>query len=210
MAEAPKKRGRPRLTEAEKKRRAAEKAARPRNKPGPKPGSKRKATPKAKPAPVVMLNDEGIGGEETKRGRGNPGKWKPEYVEQARKLAEAGFTDKQMADWFEISTVTFYAWTARHPDFLNAIKISKKVPDDKIERTLFHRACGYSFESEKIFNNQGEIIRVSTVEHVPPDPTSMIFWLKNRRPDKWRDKKEVDLNPHEDWLSKVAALEGAD
>ena len=60
--------------------------------------------------------------------------------------------------------------------------------DDRVERSLYHRAVGYSFESEKIFHHQGEVVRVPIIEHVPPDVGAAMSWLKNRRPDKWRDK----------------------
>ena len=52
-----------------------------------------------------------------------------------------------------------------------------------VERSLYSRAVGYSFNSEKIFcNKDGEVTRVPIVEHVPPDVTAQIFWLKNRKP----------------------------
>lgn len=127
---------------------------------------------------------------EEPRGRGRPSEFKPEYVEQARKLAEAGFTDQQMADWFECDKTTFYRWCARHEEFRHSIKIAKDGADDRVERSLYHKACGYTFDSEKIFNHQGEIVRAKCVEHVPPDTTAAIFWLKNRR--GWKDKSEVD------------------
>lgn len=48
-------------------------------------------------------------------------------------------------------------------------------------------------EEIKVLQN-GEVVRVQTVKHYPPDPTSMIFWLKNRQPQDWRDKTEVELS----------------
>ena len=46
-------------------------------------------------------------------------------------------------------------------------------------------------QEEVIMQYQGKPIRVKTTKHYPPDPTSMIFYLKNRRPDRWRDKQEL-------------------
>jgi CheY-like chemotaxis protein len=55
------------------------------------------------------------------------------------------------------------------------------------------RAVGYSFNSEKIFcNKDGEVTRVPIVEHVPPDVTAQIFWLKNRKPTEWRDVQQME------------------
>lgn len=52
---------------------------------------------------------------------------------------------------------------------------------------------GYSHKSVKIFMPAGKDAPVYAdfIEHFPPDTTAMIFWLKNRQPDKWRDKRDV-------------------
>ena len=70
------------------------------------------------------------------------------------------------------------------------LKSGKEVADNRVERSLYNRAVGYTFDSEKVFQHQGEIVRAKTVEHVPPDTTAGIFWLKNRKPAEWRDKIE--------------------
>jgi hypothetical protein len=74
--------------------------------------------------------------------------------------------------------------------FLHAIKKSKSIANDLIEATLFQRATGYSHKEEKIFCSEGQIVTHETTKHYPPDPTSMIFWLKNREPDRWKDKQK--------------------
>lgn len=141
---------------------------------------------------------------------GRPSSYQPEYAEQARKLCELGATDIEIADFFEVSDRTVYRWQLKYPDFCQALKAGKDAADDRVERSLYHKATGYTFESEKIFNYQGEIVRASTREHVPPDTVSMIFWLKNRRPEQWRDKTEHVIR-HEisqmsdDDLARIAA-----
>ena len=63
-----------------------------------------------------------------------------------------------------------------------------------VERSLYSRAVGYSFNSEKIFcNKDGEVTRVPIVEHVPPDTASMIYWLNNRDPENWRQRRDVNV-----------------
>ena len=74
---------------------------------------------------------------------------------------------------------------------MESLTRSKAEADAQVEQSLYRRATGYSHKSEKIFNFQGEIIRAQTVEHYPPDTTAMIYWLKNRQPDKWRDRREI-------------------
>jgi hypothetical protein len=121
---------------------------------------------------------------------GRPSAFKPEYVEQAKKLCELGATDVEMADFFKVAVSTFYLWKNKQPEFSEALKAGKSAADERVERSLYHKAVGYTFESEKVFQFQGQIIRAPTREHVPPDTTAMIFWLKNRRADEWRDKTE--------------------
>lgn len=117
---------------------------------------------------------------------GRPTLFKPEFVEQAAKLARMGAKDTELAEFFDVNVDTIYRWKNVHPEFSEAVKIGKDEFDDRVERSLFERATGYSFASEKIHvTKDGEVIRVPTIEHCPPDPTSMIFWLKNRQRAKW-------------------------
>ena len=126
---------------------------------------------------------------------GRPTLYKSEYAEKARKLCEKhGFTDKDLAEVFDVSEVTVNAWKNQHPKFLKSISDAKDFRDSGVERSLYDRAMGYSHPEEKIFSNQGEIVRADTTKHYPPDPTSMIFWLKNRQPAKWRDKVEIEAH----------------
>lgn len=126
--------------------------------------------------------------------RGRPTSFKTEFVEQARKLCELGATDLELADFFEVDVSTVYRWKHTHPDFCEALLVGKDALDDRVERSLYQRAVGYSFNSEKVWQYQGAVVRTDTVEHVPPDPGAAMSWLKNRRSDKWRDKQEVEHN----------------
>ncbi len=118
--------------------------------------------------------------------------YRDEYAREAKKLCQLGATDRDLAEFFEVTTVTIWRWQARYPEFSAALNRAKDAADDRVERSLYSRATGYTFDSEKIFNNDGEITRVQTTEHVPPDVTACIFWLKNRRPAEWRDKTDHD------------------
>jgi len=69
----------------------------------------------------------------------------------------------------------------------------KDEADNRVERSLYARATGYSYDAVKIFHTKdGKIIKVPYTEHVPPDVTAQIYWLKNRRPDRWRDVQNID------------------
>lgn len=126
--------------------------------------------------------------------RGRPTGYRVEFNEQAAKLCKLGATDVDLADFFNVSIATIKRWGSQYPDFRASLKAGKDEADDRVERSLYLKAVGYTFDSEKVFNNQGQIVRAATREHVPPDTTAMIFWLKNRRPEAWRDKTEVDHN----------------
>lgn len=122
---------------------------------------------------------------------GRPTDYRPEYVEQVEKLCALGATDVELADFFEVGLATVRRWATVHPEFRAAMKVGKAEADDRVERSLYHRAMGYTFESEKIFQHQGQIVRTSTVEHVPPDTVAAQFWLKNRRSQDWKDRQEL-------------------
>lgn len=121
-----------------------------------------------------------------------PSKYDPAFCDQARKLCKLGATDIEVADFFAVSVATLNNWKAAHPAFLDALKEGKTEADARVVDSLYHRAVGYSFDSEKVFQFQGKVIRAPVREHVPPDTTACIFWLKNRQAADWRDKQEHD------------------
>ncbi len=121
----------------------------------------------------------------------NAHKFRLHYVTQVQKLAARGFTDAEMAEFFEISVVTLQKWRAYNTAFRKASKIGKDAFDDRVESALGMRAVGFEKRSEKVFNEKGKIIRVDTVDYYPPDVKAAQIWLNNRRPDKWRERKEI-------------------
>lgn len=124
---------------------------------------------------------------------GRPSKYKPEFVEQARKLCLLGATDRELADFFGVTDVTLNTWKLRHPEFLESLKLGKEAADARVEKSLYHRARGYSHDAVKILmTKDGDVYREEYVEHYPPDTTACIFWLKNRKTADWRDKQEVE------------------
>ena len=127
-------------------------------------------------------------------------KFQPEFIEQARKLAEMGHTDAEMAEFFEVSLRSFHAWKSRHPELSVALKLGKPEADARVTRSLFQRAVGYTcpetvvqFEKRKDKNGRTRVIvhKAEFDKHYPPDTTAGIFWLKNRRPAEWRDKQTI-------------------
>jgi hypothetical protein len=127
-------------------------------------------------------------------GGGRPTKYRAQYPRQAKQLAKLGATDLEIARFFEIHIDTFYTWCHEHPKFSDAIRLGKAPTDRRVERSLYHRATGYSYPAVKIMVCANEVREIPYMEHVPPDSTAMIFWLKNRRRDKWRDFKATELS----------------
>jgi hypothetical protein len=124
---------------------------------------------------------------------GRPSSYRPEFAKQVKKLCELGATDPDIADFFEVSIRTVERWKSEHAEFCRALKENKEVANQRVERSLYQRANGYTFDSVKIFPptaHRPDLLEVPYREHVPPDTTACIFWLKNRKPEEWRDRQE--------------------
>ena len=122
---------------------------------------------------------------------GRPSAYKDEFAEQGRKLASVGLNDTEIMEFFEISPPTFYGWLKKHPEFLNEIRRGRTIAGAHVAHALYRRAIGYSYESVRIFvRKNGQVVRVHTVKHLPPDTRACIFWLTNRAPEHWGNKVE--------------------
>ena len=129
------------------------------------------------------------------------GKYEKWLTEQSLTLLEgwarSGLTDQDIAKNIGISRSTLNVWRERFPQIANAISAGKEVADYAVENALFRRAVGYETEEEtleRLFDKttgKFEMRVTKTVrKRVAPDTVAAIFWLKNRRPDKWRDWAE--------------------
>ena len=128
-----------------------------------------------------------------KKAGGRPTLYNPEMLPKIEEYARKGLTNEQIAKNLNISTTALYEWQNKYVEFANALKAGKEVADREVENALYKRATGYSCSEDKIFLGPGgQPVIVPTTKHYPPDPTSMIFWLKNRQPQKWRDRQEVE------------------
>lgn len=121
-----------------------------------------------------------------------PSKYRPEFAAQALKLCRLGATDKELADFFQIAEATLNNWKQDHPAFLESLKEGKGLADAEVADKLFKRATGYEHKAVKISASpDGREHVTEYIERYPPDTTAAIFWLKNRRPDVWRDKQDI-------------------
>lgn len=97
--------------------------------------------------------------------RGRPSKYSEALLPGVQERALAGETDKEIADGIGVSLSTLKLWKTAHPEFSAALKAWKAEADDAVEHSLYRRALS-------------------------GDTTAMIFWLKNRRKDEWRDRQD--------------------
>ncbi len=128
---------------------------------------------------------------------GRPSKYKDEYCEQAEKLARLGATDKEMADFFGVTEQTLNNWKTdkdgNETPFFESLKRGKLEADARVADSLYHRALGYSCREDKVFLVDKEPLIVPMIKQYPPDSTACFFWLKNRRPNEWREKQDINL-----------------
>ena len=133
------------------------------------------------------------------------GKYEYWLTEEGLLLLEAwardGLTDEQIANKMGISRKTLYEWSKKYGDICNTLKKGKEIADIQVENALFKKTQGYNakikkaFKVKEILYKDGkkvkEIEKIEYAEdevHIPADTTAQIYWLNNRRPDKWRNK----------------------
>ena len=147
------------------------------------------------------------------------GKYKEWLTEESLLRLEAwardGLTDEQIADNIGIRRETLYDWKKKYPHISNALKRGKDVVDIQVENALLNKAQGITktlikpIKIKTVTYDNGK--RVKEEEHikyaeeevfVPPDTVAQIFWLKNRKPNTWKDKP-VDNEGQQDNTVRV-------
>lgn len=112
--------------------------------------------------------------------------------------ARDGLTDEQIASNIGITRSTLFEWKKKYSDISDTLKRGKEIVDIQVENALLKRALGYQYKevkTEEYETEDGPGKRVTTtMKEVAPDTTAQIFWLKNRRPEVWREKQNVELS----------------
>ena len=131
----------------------------------------------------------------------------PEGLLKLEGWARDGLTDEQIADNIGIRRETLIEWKKKYPNISNTLKRGKEVIDRQVENALLKRALGYDYEEVSNKYENGVLTeRKVTKKHVIPDTTAQIFWLKNRMPDKWRDKQNLEVSGLTEAQSKLTEL----
>ena len=150
--------------------------------------------------------------------KGKYEKWlTPDGLTLLEAWARDGLTDEQLAHNMGISLATLYNWKRDHVEILDSLKKGKEVVDIEVENALLKRAMGYRYkESTKELvadEESGEKVLKTTKiveKEVAPDTTAQIFWLKNRKPEQWRDKPTEDDSETLEHLDNILkALNGS-
>lgn len=121
--------------------------------------------------------------------------------------ARDGLTDEQIAGNMGINVRTLYLWKKKNVQIFQSLKVGKEVADIEVENALRKKALGFreteqtvstrrtvEYENGKRIREVTEPVVTEVEKYYPPDTTAQIFWLKNRKPEKWRDKQEQKVN----------------
>lgn len=141
--------------------------------------------------------------------KGRPTKYLLEFDQRALKMCLLGYTDEQLADYFEISVATLNNWKKQYPSFLASIRAGKSEADGDVASAMFKSANGFSYDETTYERQFQEIDGLSEKEEsdiklevwkkkvvtkfVVPDTRAGMFWLKNRQPKAWRDKIDATV-----------------
>ena len=116
---------------------------------------------------------------------------------QIEEWARLGLTEEQISHNMGINRSTLSAWKRDYPIIREHLMKGKEVVDIQVENALLKKALGFEYEEIKEIIDTSESgherVRIEkTKKYSLPDTTAQIFWLKNRRPEDWRDKRYTD------------------
>lgn len=136
------------------------------------------------------------------------GKWQlweddPAQLERITNWAANGLTNEEIARSMGIHRSTLREWVKVHPAISDALKRGRLMACEAIENALFRRATGMELtETVEEFDGaivdgkpaNGSIKKRTTTRQVPPDTGAIIFYLKNRMPDRYADRRETKVD----------------
>jgi len=139
---------------------------------------------------------------------GPKSKYNPElHIEIAKVAGKGGLTDEEISESIGIARSTLSEWKKKYPEFAEALADGKKYSDEKVVASLFKKSIGYVDEDNvELFHFQGRVIEHKIAKRIQPDTTSIIFWLKNRRPDEWRDRHDINVTGKVDYQKQRSKL----
>ena len=107
--------------------------------------------------------------------------------------ARDGSIERDIAKKLGVSESTFSGYKKEHEELLQTLTVNKEVADARVESALYKRAIGYEYTETSREQGPGGVKTKTTVKQVAPDVTAQIYWLNNRRPDRWRNKQDISI-----------------
>lgn len=106
-----------------------------------------------------------------------------------------GMARGEIAAKIGVSAATFRRWEKENIGISEAVKMGREITDITVENAILKKALGFETEEVKTVIKANGDEEITTVrKNVPPDVSAASVWLKNRRPDKWRDKPQESGN----------------
>lgn len=118
------------------------------------------------------------------------------YLDRIRMWVAKGATQVEVAEKLGISMTALKNWKGRYEAFKTALEAPQGDIDDEVEASLFNR-CKGQWVTEVVrwqtIGRNGELIWLEKThkKYIPADPSSIQFWLTNRRPKEWKRMPEV-------------------
>ena len=156
-------------------------------------------------------------------------RWDPWLTEdgltKVQGWARDGLIDKQIAHNMGVAYSTLRSWRDKFPQIAEALRKGKEVVDREVENALYKSALGfmqkvkkpvrireveYDPKNGKKIREVEKWVQVEEEVYVPPQVTAQIFWLKNRKPDQWREKNDLTLTPSNGVLESLMELHNGD
>ena len=127
---------------------------------------------------------------------GRPTVYKPDYAEIARHACMLGASNETLAERFEVSRRTIDNWITTIPEFGDAVRHGRQVADESVVAALYARATGMERKSIKVVEGEGAPVTTTHTVQALPDVRACMFWLRNRRPQQWRENRAPAEDPY--------------
>lgn len=128
-----------------------------------------------------------------KKKPGRPTPYRPEFGEIAKSMFLLGSTVEKVAEALGVHPDTIYHWKNTIPHFSVKMAEGREGADEKVAKALLKRATGFSKKAHKIQLDRNGVWQTKEYrEYFPPDVNAAMGWLKNRRPDAWKEKLEIE------------------
>jgi hypothetical protein len=127
---------------------------------------------------------------------GRPTVYKPDYAEIARHACMLGASNETLAERFEVSRRTIDNWITTIAEFGDAVRHGRQVADESVVAALYARATGMERKSTKVVEGEGGPVTTTHTVQALPDVRACIFWLRNRRPEQWRESRPPADEPY--------------